>query len=55
MAIKNAVSSDFFIYKITRNSVSIAICCQAGDKLQSKTLFLAIFYLCSSIVKSVFN
>ena len=28
----------------------IAICRQCGDKWQSKTLFLTIFYLCSSIV-----
>ena len=27
----------------------IAICRQCGDKRQSKTLFLAIFYLCFSI------
>ena len=28
----------------------IAICRPTGDKWQSKTLFLAIFYLCSSSV-----
>ena len=33
----------------------IAICRQFGDKCQSKTLFLAIFYLHLSIVKSVFD
>ena len=33
----------------------IAICRQTGDKCQSKTLFLAIFGKCLSIVKSVFN
>ena len=32
---------------------SIAICRPTGDKWQSKTLFLAIFYPRSSIVKSV--
>ena len=34
---------------------SIAICRQSGDKWQSKALFLAIFDLCSSIVKSDFD
>ena len=34
---------------------SIALCRHAGDKKQSKTLFLAIFDLRSSIVKSVFD
>ena len=34
---------------------SIAICHPTGDKWQSKTLFLAIFDPCSSIVKSVFD
>ena len=34
---------------------SIAICRPTGDKWQSKTLFLAIFYSRSSIVKSVFD
>ena len=34
---------------------SNAICRQLGDKWQSKTLFLAIFDPCSSIVKSVFD
>ena len=33
----------------------IAICRQLGDKWRSKTLFLAIFDPCSSIVKSVFD
>ena len=33
----------------------IAICRQSDDKWQSKTLFLAIFYPRSSIVKSVFD
>ena len=33
----------------------IAICPLTGDKWQSKTLFLAIFDPCSSIVKSIFN
>ena len=29
---------------------SIAICCQSDDKWQSKSLFLAIFDICSSKV-----
>ena len=33
----------------------IAICRLAGDKWQSKSLFLAIFNLHSSIVKRVFD
>ena len=36
--------------KIARNSVSIAICRQSGDKWQSKTMFQSIFDLRSSIV-----
>ena len=36
--------------KIARNSVSISICRQSGDKWQSITLFLMIFDLRSSIV-----
>ena len=35
--------------------ISIAICRLIGNKLQSKTLFLAIFDLHSSIIKSVFD
>ena len=35
--------------KIARNSVSIAICRQSGDKWQLKTLFLTIFDLRSSM------
>ena len=34
---------------------SIAICHPTGDKCQSKTLFLSIFYLRSSIVDNVFD
>ena len=33
----------------------IAICRQTSNKWQSKTLFLAIFVLHTSIVKNVFN
>ena len=33
----------------------IAICCQSGDKWQTKTLFLRIFDPCSSTVKSIFK
>ena len=33
----------------------IAICRNSGDKWQSKTLFLSIFYPCSTIVDSVFG
>ena len=35
--------------------VSIAVCRPNGDTWQSKTLFLAIFYTRSSIVKSAFE
>ena len=41
--------------KELETAFSIAICPPIGDKWQSKTLFLAIFDLCSSIVKSVFD
>ena len=41
--------------KIDRNSFSIAICRQCGDKWQSKTLFLTIFDLRSSIVLAFFD
>ena len=33
----------------------IAICRPTGDKWQSKTLFISIFYPCLSIFKSVFD
>ena len=41
--------------KLFEAELSIAICHRTGDKWQSKTLFLAIFDSCSSIVKSVFD
>ena len=41
--------------KSIETAVSIAICRPIGDKWQSKTLFLAIFYPRSSIVESVFD
>ena len=41
--------------KSLETEFSIAICRLTGDKWQSKTLFLAIFDPCSSIVKSVFD
>ena len=41
--------------KSLETEFSIDLCRHAGDKKQSKTLFLAIFDLCSSIVKSVFD
>ena len=41
--------------KSLETEFSIAICPPTGDKWQSKTLFLAIFYLYSSIVKSVLD
>ena len=47
MAIKNSVSND---QKSLETEFLIAICRQLGDKWQSKTLFLTIFYLRSSIV-----
>ena len=41
--------------KLLETEFSIAICRLTGDKWQSKTLFLAIFYPRSLIVKSVFD
>ena len=41
--------------KSLETEFSIAICRPTGDKWQSKTLLLAIFDQCSSIVKSVFD
>ena len=41
--------------KLLETEFSIAIFRPNGDKWQSKTLFLAIFGPCSSIVKSVFD
>ena len=41
--------------KLLETEFSLAICRPTGDKWPSKTLFLAIFDLCSSIVKSVFD
>ena len=41
--------------KSLETEFSIAICRPTGDKCQSKTLFIAIFYPRSSIVKSVFD
>ena len=41
--------------KSLETKYSIAICRQLGDKLQSKTLFLAIFDPRSSVVKTVFD
>ena len=41
--------------KLFETEFLIAICRQTGDKWQSKTLFLAIFDLRLSIVKSVFD
>ena len=41
--------------KSLETEFSIAICHPTGDKWQLKTLFIAIFDLHSSIVKSVFD
>ena len=41
--------------KLLETEFLIAICRQIGDKWQSKALFPAIFYWCSSIVKNVFH
>ena len=41
--------------KSLETDFSIDICRLTGDKWQSKTLFIAIFDPCSSIVKSVFD
>ena len=40
--------------KSLETEFSVAICCQSGDKWELKTLFLAIFDLHMSIVKSIF-
>ena len=48
MAIKNSVSNNFYLRSLI--VFLIAICCHSGDKWQSKTLFLTIFYLRSLIV-----
>ena len=41
--------------KLLETEFLIGICSLTGDKWQSKTLFLAIFDLRLSIVKSIFN
>ena len=41
--------------KIVKTEFLIAICCQTGNKCQSKTLFLMIFDPRLSVVKSVFD
>ena len=41
--------------KSLETEISIAICRHTGDKWQSKTLFLSIFYPRSSIVDIVFD
>ena len=53
--IENVNTIDECRSKLVRNRVSIAICRLTGDKWQMKTLSLAIFYLRSAIVKSVFD
>ena len=53
MAIKNTISSDF-LPSFVRNRVFDCCLLPIGRQMaQSKTLFLAIFYPCLSIVKSV--
>ena len=42
-------------HKSIETVFSIAICRPTGDKWQSKTLFLSIFYRHSSIVDNVFD
>ena len=55
MAIKNTISSDF-LSSFVRNRVFDCCLSSIGRQMaQSKTLFLAIFYPCLSIVKSVFD
>ena len=49
--LKKLLTIDVHGSKIARNTVFfIAICCKLGDKWQSKTMFLTIFDLPSSIV-----
>ena len=55
MAIENVNNIDKPSSKIVTNRVLIAIYRPNGDKWQSKTLFLAIFYPGSSIVESVLD
>ena len=55
MAIKNVNTINELRSKIVRNKFPIAIYHPTGDKWQSKALFLAIFDLSLSIVKSVFD
>ena len=50
VAIEMLLTTDEPGSKSIKTVFSIAICCQSGNKWQSKTLFLAIFDLCSSIV-----
>ena len=52
---KTLILSTTVDQKLLKTEFSIVICHLTGDKWQSKTLFLAIFDPCSSIVKSVFD
>ena len=49
-AVGNALKNRQKLIKIAKTVFSIAICRQLGDKWQSKTLFVAMFGLRSSIV-----
>ena len=52
---KTSILSTNVNQKSLETELSIAICRPTGEKWQSNTLFLAIFYPRSSIVKSVFD
>ena len=52
---KTLILSQNIYQNLLETELSIAICRQSGDKLQSKTLFLTIFDRCSLIVKSIFD
>ena len=52
---KTSILLTYVDKKSLETEFSIAICRPAGDKWQSKTLFLAIFDPRLSIVMSVFN
>ena len=52
--LKTSIQSTEVDQKLLETEFTIAICCQSGDKKQSTTLFLVIFYPGLSIVKSIF-
>ena len=53
--LKTSILSTNVNQKLLETEYLIAICHPIGDKCQSKTLFLAIFDPCSSIVTGIFD